>query len=366
MSKKPRVAIVYDWVNQWGGAERVVSLLGKLYPGADLYTAVFDPKEGRWAGEVFSRVYPSFLDDFPLSRIKYYLYFPLLPLAFESFDFSQYDLVISVTSFAGKFIITRPETFHLCYCLTPPRFLWERESLPPRLKRFYPILAKLRIEDVLAAQRPDYFLATCRNVAARIKKYYRRESEVVYPGVDLKLFSPSKVAKKRFFLLVSRLVEYKRVDLVINAFNRLGWPLKIVGKGRSGKKLSRKARSNIEFLGGLTDKKLVEYYRRCQAVIYPQEEDFGLVPLEAQACGVPVIAYGRGGVLETVIPGKTGEFFYQQTAESLIDVLQRFKSTRYSVEDCFENAKRFALEKFMLLFKKKTEERWQKYKKELM
>jgi glycosyltransferase involved in cell wall biosynthesis len=366
MAKKPKVAIVYDWVNQWGGAERVVFSLGKLYPGADLYTAVFDPQDGHWARKVFPNIYPSFLNSLPWSRSKYYLYFPLLPLAFESFDFSRYDLVISVTSFAGKFIITKPATFHLCYCLTPPRFLWERESLPSRLRKFYPILAKLRTADFLTAQRPDYFLATCHNVAGRIKKYYGREAEVVYPGVDLGFFSPAERPREKFFLLVSRLVEYKRIDLVIDAFNHLGWPLKIVCRGRLENKLRQMAKSNIQFLGQLSDERLLGYYRRCRAVIYPQEEDFGLVPLEAQACGTPVIAYGRGGVLETIVPGKTGEFFYQQTVESLVDVLEEFEPGRYLATDCSKNARRFSLEKFMLLFKRKTEEKWQKYKREHM
>lgn len=362
-----RTAIVYDWVNQWGGAERVVLSLSKIYPNSDLYTSIFDPKDGKWAVGHFRKIYSSFLNRLPWAKKKYYLYFPLLPLSFESFDFSSYDLVISVTTFPGKFIITRPPTFHISYCLTPPRFLWERKTLPKRLKRFYPLLFWLRLEDFYSSSRPDYLLATCRNVARRIEKYYRKQVEIVYPGVDLSVFSPApKVEKEDFFLMVTRLVEYKRIDLAIEAFNVLGVPLKIIGEGRLKAKLEKMSKGNIEFLGRVSERELVGYYQRCQALIYPQEEDFGLAPVEAQACGTPVIAYGKGGVLETVIPKKTGEFFSKQTPDALIEIIKGFDSRRYSLDECVKNAQKFSLEKFMLLFKKKVEERWRIFKKGLM
>lgn len=366
MRKKPKVAVVYDWVNQWGGAERVVSLLGKIYPGADLYTAVFDPERGRWAKKNFSRVYPSFLNKFPGIKGKYYLYSSLLPTAFESFNFDQYGLVISVTSFPGKFIVTRPKTFHLCYCLTPPRFLWERESFPSGLKKIFPFFFKLRIKDALAGERPDCFFTTCQNVAHRIQKVYRRSAQVIYPGVNLKKFIlPKSKVFGDYFLIVSRLVEYKRVDLAIEVFNELGWPLKIIGVGRTEKKLKKIAKRNIEFLGKISDSQLADYYQRCRAVICPQEEDFGLVPIEAQACGKPVIAFSKGGHKETIVSGKTGEFFSFQTKNSLLELLSKFKLEKYDSRECRKNAKKFSQERFLKIFKEKSLLEWQSYQKRL-
>jgi len=380
-----KVAFVYDRVNKWGGAERVLLGLHELFPDAPLYTAVYHPQMAPWAKEF--KVIPSFLNKFPLAKSRHEAYPHLMPLAFESFDFSGYDVVLSITSEAAKGIITKPETLHLCYCLTPTRYLWSgyQEYFQNKAFRFLtkPIVLYLRSWDKIAAQRPDVYLTISENVKKRINKYYSRNSEVIYPPVDLKKFqilpqsgiplrgtnskfqtnSKFKIQNSKFFLVVSRLdFGYKKVDLAIEAFNQLGLPLKIIGTGTQMRNLKRKAKKNIEFLGQLTDKELLGYYGRCQAVIFPQEEDFGLVPLEAQACGKPVIAYRGGGALETVREGPTGVFFSPQTAEALVKTVANFRPEKFDPDDCRRNTKRFSQERFKKKIKRLIEKEWKKTK----
>jgi len=356
-----RVALVYDRVNKIGGAERVLEALHEIFPNAPLYTAVYNPKTAPWA-EKFN-VIPSFLNKFPFAKRSHEIYPWLTPLAFESFDFSEFEVVISVTSEAAKGIITKPKTLHICYCLTPTRYLWSgyEDYFKNEVFRFFtkPVVSYLRRWDKIAAQRPDVFVAISKNVQQRIKKYYGRDSEVIYPPVDIDKFpiSNSQFPIGEYFLIVSRLVPYKKVDIAIQAFNKLGLPLKVVGTGREMGRLKRMAKKNIEFLGQLTDFQLLSYYQRCQAVVFPQEEDFGLVPLEAQACGKPVIAYRAGGALETVIERKTGEFFDKQTPENLEEIVKKFKPEKYKPEDCRQNALKFDIK----IFKKK----WKTYLKNI-
>jgi len=356
-----KVALVYDRVNKIGGAERVLEALHEIFPDAPLYTAVYNPKTAPWA-EKFN-VIPSFLNKFPFAKRSHEVYPWLTPLAFESFDFSEFEVVISVTSEAAKGIITKPKTLHICYCLTPTRYLWSgyEDYFKNEVFRFFtkPVVSYLRRWDKIAAQRPDVFVAISKNVQQRIKKYYGRDSEVIYPPVDIDKFpiSNSQFPIGEYFLIVSRLVPYKKVDIAIQAFNKLGLPLKVVGTGREMGRLKRMAKKNIEFLGQLTDFQLLSYYQRCQAVVFPQEEDFGLVPLEAQACGKPVIAYRAGGALETVIERKTGEFFDKQTPENLEEIVKKFKPEKYKPEDCRQNALKFDIK----IFKKK----WKTYLKNI-
>jgi glycosyltransferase involved in cell wall biosynthesis len=368
-----KVALVYDRVNKWGGAERVLLALNKIFPKAPLYTAVYNPQTASWAQKF--KVIPSFLQKFPFAKVQHEFYPWLTPLAFESFDFSQFDLVVSLTSAEAKGIITRPETFHLCYCLTPTRYLWsgrndyfkspgfgDLDFLARSAMSFvFPYLSKW---DKIAGQRPDYFLAISKNVQRRIKKYYGRDSELIYPPVNLEKFKFSAVKPclpaKNFFLIVSRLIPYKRIDIAIEAFNRLGLPLKIIGIGSDLTRLKKLARTNIEFLGQLTDNLLLRYYYSCRAVICPQEEDLGLVPLEAQACGKPVVSFRGGGALETVIKSKTGEFFYPQTAEALFRLIKRFKPEKFKPQACQKNAEKFSQKVFIKKFENKIRslEQW--------
>lgn len=370
-----KVALVYDRVNKWGGAERVLLALHKLFPQAPLYTSIYEPEKAPWA-RVFPKVIPSFLQKLPRVFRRHEWLAPLMPLAFESFNFDEYDLVISLTSEAAKGIITKPQTIHVCYCLTPTRYLWSgyedyfrrKHSFGNPILRFFakPVVFYLRAWDKIAAQRPDYYLAISQEVRKRIKKYYNRESVVIYPPVELETLHPGGVhsvtpgvlrrqeldadllnaRRSSYFLVVSRLVPYKRVDLVISAFNELGWPLKIVGTGSELNKLKGKAKENIEFLGNLTEEELIKYYEECRAIIFAGVEDFGLSLVEAQLLGKPVVAYKKGGALESIIQGKTGEFFEPQTKEALIKILKDFRDKNYSREECLKNAIRFSGEKF--------------------
>jgi len=349
-----KVALVYDWLDTWGGAERVLITLRKKFPNAPLYTSFFNPRRAPWAKNW--PIVTSFLQKTPLKHLHHRFLAPFLPLAFESFNFDAYDLVISVSSFAAKGIITKPKTQHINYLLTPTRFLWLKQKKDYPFFRFCrPLFSYLRRWDFMAAQRPDKIIAISQTVARRCQKYYHRRAEkVIYPSVNTKKFfsgqKQEEITKHPYFLLVSRLEPHKKVSLAIEAFNQLQWPLKIIGTGSEEKKLKKQAKKNIQFLGHLTDKKLLRYYQRCQALIFPQEEDFGLVSLEAQACGRPVIAFGRGGAKETIKAGETGFFFYPQTATALIKVLLKFSSQEYSEKirkACLRNAQRFSEKNFL-------------------
>lgn len=357
-----KVALVYDRVNKWGGAERVLLALHKLFPQAPLYTSVYDPIKAPWSLRFNSgqaKIKTSFLQKFPFASSNHQLFATLMPIAFESFSFDEFDLVISVTSEAAKGIITKPQTKHICYCLTPTRYLWSgyEEYFKNPILRFFSklVVTYLRFWDKIAANRPDVFIAISKEVKGRIKKYYNRDSEVVCPPLTLnpkseirnpKQFQNTKNKIQNYFLIVSRLVPYKRIDLAIKAFNNLGLPLKIVGTGSEFNKLKNIAKSNIELLGSLTDEELVRYYRGCRALVFPGVEDFGLTILEAQSFGKPVIAFRAGGALETIIEGKTGLFFDEQKVESLILAIKQFNNLTINSKDCVKNAEEFSFERF--------------------
>lgn len=350
-----KTALVYDWVNKWGGAERMLLALHEIFPDAPLYTAVYDEKETDWA-KVF-KVKTSFLQNVPFAKNNHEYFFPFFPFAFESFNFDEYDLVISISSSFAKYVVTKPDTFHINYCLTPTRYFWSNYSdyFDKNWKKMFSssLIKKLKKWDLTASQRPDFYLAISENVRQRIKKYYGRNSEVVYPPVEL----PTKYTKplnfpKDYYLIVSRLVAYKKISIAVQAFKRLNLPLIIIGKGREERKLKSLAGGNVAFLKNLTDGELSWYYRHCRALIMPQEEDFGLTAVEAQFWGKPVIAFKKGGALETVIDGKTGVFFYPQTAEGLEKAVRRFSENDFKKEDCIQDSKRFNKEKFKEEFSK--------------
>lgn len=343
-----KVAIVYDRVNKWGGAERVLTALHEIFPDAPLYTALYSARKASWA-RIFPKVLPSFLNKIPFFRDKHEFLGTLTPLAFESFDFSGYDLVISVSSEAAKGIITKPGTKHLCYLLTPTRYLWSHYDLyfKNRLLRDFakPLVSYLRSWDKIAAQRPDEIIAISEAVRERIKKYYGRDTKVIHPPVEVERFK-GKERKRKYFLVVSRLVPYKRVDLAVKAFNLLGYPLLIVGKGSEEGRLKKLAGKNIKFAGEVSDERLVGYYQEAKALIFPQEEDFGIVSVEAQAAGIPVIAYKSGGALDTVVEGKTGIFFPRQSVTEIVRAVKTFEKMKFRREDLLENAEKFSNERF--------------------
>ncbi|MCH7641254.1 glycosyltransferase [Patescibacteria group bacterium] len=364
-----KTALVYDRVNKWGGAERVLLALNELFPDAPLYTAVYNPKTAPWAKK-FPEVIPTFLNKVPYFRDKHELLGTLTPIAFETLDLSGFDLVLSVTSEAAKGVIVRPPTVHICYCLTPTRYLWSYHNFyfknPPtmlgKIPFFYhvskPFVWYARYWDKIAAQRPDVYVAISTAVRKRIKKYYGRDSEVIYPPADIKKFkvsNVSKLLKEDYFLYVSRLIPYKMADLAIEAFNELGFPLVIVGKGSEEIKFKSLAKGNIKFVSELTDRQLASYYQKARAFIFPQEEDFGIVAVEAQAAGTPIIAYKAGGALDTVIdPVKakltgqaaTGVFFDNQDKDSLIGAVKRFNRLKFNSEELVKNAEKFSKEIF--------------------
>jgi len=312
---------------------------------------VYDGKKAPWAA-VFKKIKTSFLQNIPLAK-KYHEFFPvLMPMAFESFSFDNFDLVISLTSEAAKGVITRPSTRHICICLTPTRYLWSgyNEYFSNPVIRFfsYPAVWYLRVWDSIASRRPDKIIAISTNVKKRIEKYYSLASIVINPPLmlDGKVQKSAKKVPGNFFLVVSRLVAYKRVDLAIKACNTLGLNLKIVGSGSEEKRLKSMAGPTIEFVGQVTDEELFSYYISCKALIFPGREDFGLTMVEAQSFGKPVIAYGAGGALDIIIKGQTGEFFDSKTPSSLVKVLKNFIPSRYNKENCIRNSERFSYKEF--------------------
>lgn len=343
-----KVAIVYDRVNKWGGAERVLLALHELFPEAPLFTALYDPVKAPWA-KVFPKVIPSFLQKIAWFRDKHELLGALMPLAFESFNFNDYDLVVSVTSEAAKGIITKPGTKHICYCLTPTRYLWSGYEIyfaNPILKWLsHPVVGALRRWDKVAAARPDEIVSISSAVKSRIKKYYGRDSQIIFPGIDIK--PVSKQLARKYYLVVGRLVKYKKVDLVIRAFNELGYPLVIVGTGSEEARLKSIAQSNVKFEGQVSEDELDKYYRGALALVFPQEEDFGLTAIEAQAFGTPVIAFRKGGAKDTVIDNKTGILFDNQSIESLETAVKKFAKMDFKEQDLKANALRFSKAVFL-------------------
>ena len=339
--------------------------LSAIFPDAPVYTSVYKPEKipGRLRK---LKVISSSVHRLPFFGIFSKQYTLIYPLIFEGFNLSGYDVVISSTANFAKGIITRPETLHICYCHTPPRFLYHYETEVNRRKIGYlaPILAPVdsyfRVWDFNAAQRVDQFVTNSRHTALRINKFYRRPAKVIYPPVRLSTFTPEPSAGN-YFLIVSRLSYYKRIDLAIEACNRLKVPLKIVGMGKDRKRLEGLAGETVEFVGWVDDDDLSDYYRKCKAVLFPAQDDFGIVPVEAMGYGKPVIAFGMGGALETVIPGTTGEFFFKLTADSLAEVIEKFDPTKYYPEVCRKQAEKFSEEKFKRDFKKFVEETYQGY-----
>jgi glycosyltransferase involved in cell wall biosynthesis len=351
--KEPKVAIVYDRANKWGGAERVLLALRELYPKATLFTSVYDEKGAPWARE-FTTIKTSFLQKISYAR-KNHEYFALfMPIAFETFDFSKFDLVISVTSEAAKGIITGPNTMHICYCLTPTRYLWSgrKTYFDHQFKEFLsrPAVSYLRKWDFIASKRADQMIGISTAVQRRINKYYDRKVNIIFPPTYLTKFGKQKYVKKNYYLLVSRLVKYKRVDVAIRAFNKVNLKLIIVGTGREESALKRLAKKNIRFLSAVTDEELAKLYGEAKALIFPQHEDFGLVAVEAIASGTPVIAYRKGGAMDTIVDGVTGVFFNKQTPDSLITAVKGFDGTQFNKNILKKSAQNFSKARFLTEF----------------
>jgi len=353
-----KVALTYDRVNKWGGAEQVLLCLHEMFPDAPLYTSLYDEKNASWA-KVFPKIHTSFLQKIPFAKSNHELFGWLMPFIFESFNFDQYDLVISVTSEAAKGIIIKPRTKHICYMLTPTRYLWSHYDLyfKNNLLSFIskPFINYLKRWDKIAAQRPDKIIAISTEVKNRIKRYYKRDSEVIFPPVKNLNTSKEFSNSKGYYLVVSRLVPYKKVDLAIKAFNKLKLPLFVVGSGSQVSKLKLMAKNNIKFTGQISEGELIKYYKGAKALLMPQEEDFGIVAVEAQFFGVPVIAYKKGGALDTVPEKGGGTFFLRQEVDSMVSAVAQFNERSVINRPLLSNnANRFSERAFKERFEKIT------------
>ncbi|HLI68959.1 MAG TPA: glycosyltransferase [Ktedonobacteraceae bacterium] len=348
-----KVALVHDYLNQMGGAERVVLALHELFPDAPLYTSMYDPKRVDPAFQQID-IRTSFMQKFPFVMKHHQPYLPFYPSAMESLDLRGYDLVLSSSSAFGKGVIVKPGTLHICYCHTPMRWCWnyqeyvERERLGKMTRSILPFLITwLRVWDTTSAMRVDHFIANSPVVAARIQKYYRREAVVIPPPVEADRFPFDPAAQPGdYFLTLGRFAPYKRFDLAIQACNRLRLPLVVIGSGRDEKRLKAMAGPTIRFMGRLSDSEVLQYLAHCRAFLFPGDEDFGITPLEAQACGRPVIAYGSGGALASIIEGVTGTFFHEQTVESLASALASFDERLYQPQTIRDHALDFDKPRF--------------------
>jgi glycosyltransferase involved in cell wall biosynthesis len=353
MKRSLKVAIVHDWLNQIGGAEGVLEALVEIFPGAPIYTSMYWP-EGMPPAYRAWDIRTTWLDRLPGIHRNHQPYVLLYPRAFGGLDLSGYDLVISNKSAFCLGVRTLPETRHVCYCLTPTRFVWDFDTYVKREQVgrtaqwvLRPFLGSLRRWERAAADRVDDFVAISRAVHSRIRAFYERDSTIIYPPVDTRRFAPSQeVDHDGYFLIISRLIPYKRIDLAVRAFTELGLPLWIGGEGRDRASLEAIAGPNIRFLGRVPDADLGHLYARCRAFIFPGLEDFGISPVEAMAAGRPVIAYAGGGALDTVVDGVTGAFFHEQTPEALADAVQRFDEGVYDGMVIRNHAEQFSADVF--------------------
>jgi glycosyltransferase involved in cell wall biosynthesis len=354
MSSSPRVAIIHDWLTGMRGGEKVLEVLSELFPKADIFTLIHFP--GRVSRQIEKhRIFTSFLQNCPGVEKRYRYYLPLMPHAIERFNFKDYDLMISSSHCVAKAAIPGEKSKHWSYCHTPMRYIWDqydeyfgagRAAVTTRLAMGL-VRRRLQRWDVASAERVHHFIANSENVSRRIQRIYKRESSVIYPPVDYDFYSQRDDRDKDthvspFFLMVSALAPYKRIDLAIEAFNRNRKQLLIIGSGQDETRLRAMAGPNIHFAGWLNAEQLRWNYARCQALIFPGEEDFGIVPLEVMSAGRPVIAFRRGGALETVEDGKTGVFFEHQTPDDLLLALDRLEGMRFDPAQIRQHAARFS------------------------
>lgn len=346
-----KIAIVHYWLVGMRGGEKVLESLCRLYPDADIFTHVYDPA-AMSATIKAHKVQTSFIARLPFAARNYRSYLPLMPLALEQLDLRGYDVIISSESGPAKGIIPPPGALHICYCHSPMRYVWnmfhdyrERSGFATRLAM--PLLSHyIRNWDVLSATRVHSFAANSRTVAQRLRTYYRRDATVIYPPVAVEDFAPTPDEVGDFWLMVGELVPYKRPELAVEAFNRSGRKLVVIGGGEMLPRLRAMAKPNVSVLGAQPFDALKRNYARCRALIFPGEEDFGIVPVEAMASGRPVVAYGRGGATESVVDGVTGVFFDNQTVEDILDAVDRCEALRLDPQAIVAQAKSFSGDRF--------------------
>lgn len=348
-----KIALVHDYLVQHGGAEKVLECFCELFPYAPIYTLIYDKDA---MGETFAdrMIYTSRLQNMPFAQKRHRIFPLLMPAAIEEFDFSQFDIVLSDSSSFAKGIITRPETLHISYMHTPMRYAWDDcqkytsdFGFPKMIEKIVPFMMNgVRVWDRVSSDRVDKYIANSQFVARRIKKYYNKNATVINPPVNIHNFHVDKDETEDYYLMVGRLIAYKRHDVAIDAFNDLGLPLKIVGRGPEIHSLKKKANSNIEFLERVDDEELAKYYAHAKAFIFPQEEDFGIVAIEAMASGRPIIAYRGGDIVEHLIDGKTGIFFDDQAPSSLKAAVERFDQYSFDSDFIRQQSLKFDRENF--------------------
>jgi glycosyltransferase involved in cell wall biosynthesis len=352
-----KVALIQDWLTEIGGAEKVFAVFLDLFPEADIYTLASHERVIKELKIDSTKIHESFIVKLPFGREKYRNYLPLFSRAIESFDLSEYDLIISSSSSVAKGILKHSNQLHICYCHSPVRYAWDlyhqylRESKLDKggLKSLFVrnVLHKLRIWDVISANRVDHFIANSKYIKRRINNVYRRESNVIFPPVDVERFS-LKEEKGDYYFTASRMVPYKRIDLIVKAFNHFpDKKLKVAGTGPDFEKIKKNAGDNVEFLGFVSDTAMQSLISEARAFVFAADEDFGIIPVEAQACGTPVIALGKGGTKETVVDGVTGIHFKDQTIESLMAAIRKFENTKFDYIEIRKNAEKFSKERFM-------------------
>jgi glycosyltransferase involved in cell wall biosynthesis len=368
LTRSLRVAVVHDWLVVKGGAERTLGCILECYPQAELFTLVdfLPPEERGFLGQ--RPIHTSFLQRLPFARRRYRAYLPLMPLAVESFDVSAFDLVISSSFCVAKGVLTGPDQVHVSYVHSPMRYAWDlqhqylrQHGLERGLRSLLVrgLLQKLRVWDAATANGVDRFICNSHFIARRVWKIYRRESLVIHPPVDTEFFQPAETEREDYYLTASRLVPYKCTRLIVEAFAQLaGRRLIVIGEGPEFARLKAVAGANVTLLGYQPAAVVRDYMQRARAFVFAAHEDFGIVPVEAQACGTPVIAFGRGGVTESVVEGRTGLFFPEQTVESLVGAIQQFerRQARFSAAEIRSGALRFSAERFRQQFRACIEE----------
>lgn len=369
-----KVAIIQEWLVTVGGSDKVVKTIADVFPNADIYTLVAKKEVCDELGIDWSRVHTSFIQKLPLGTKKHRAYLPLFPFVIEQFDLRGYDVIISSSHCVAKGVLTKADQLHICYCHSPVRYVWDmyneyleeshlNKGMKSWLVRY--LLYQIRKWDMLSSFRVDYYISNSDYVAQRIKETYRREATTIHPNIDISHFELCE-QKGDYYLASSRLVAYKKIDIIIEAFNRMpDKKLIVIGGGPNLKKYQKLAKENVTVMGYQPFNVLKEKMQKAKAFVFAADEDFGMIPIEAEACGTPVIAYGHGGSLETVCEGKTGMFFYEQSPESIIDAVNRFEQAgehSFSYKECRKWAEKFSEERFKQEIKEFVETKYREFK----
>lgn len=370
---KPKIAIVTDWLTNYGGAESVISAFHDLFPDAPIYTTIYRPTKMRELGNLKNLptgqagIHTTWLNKVPFVKHQWLL--NQMPTAIEMMNLDDYDIVLSSCHSVSKGVITKPSTLHISYCHTPMRYAWEKWDFETRLKKFpkiiHPLIRnqikKIKQWDYCAAQRVDEYIANSSYIGSKIKEHYKRESDVIYPPVHTEKFKPVENPSNDYYLAVGRLIPYKKFDLIVETCKRLKRRLKVVGIGPDYKKIQKIAGPTVEILGQVSNKELIDLYANCKAFIFPQIEDAGIVPLEAMSAGRPVIALNKGGSLDSMKEGITGLFFKEQNTESLIDAIKKFEKMKFDSNAIRQHAEKFDVENFKQKIKDHIEKKWKEF-----